>query len=338
MARKPNQSYNTQPSLKAPFPYFGGKRAVAGVVWAALGNPKHYIEPFCGSAAVLLLRPDYDPTCVMESVNDADCNIANVWRAIKFKPEETAEWCDWPVNHADLMARKRAIIRNKERLGENLVADENWCDPIIAGYWIWAASCWIGRGITCPMQIPHVSDGGQGVHAMGQIPHVGTGGLGLREPFNTNIYEWFRSLSERLRYVRVVCGDWTRVCGGNWQDKTGTCGIFFDPPYAHDVGRCETIYAVEHPTVSRDVAAWAIERGTKESYRIVIAGYADEHPSLVEAGWRVVPWKANGGYARAGNGGQSGTRGDINRQREALFMSPYCLKSESDAELFAVSK
>ena len=42
--------------MKAPFPYFGGKTAVAPVVWAALGQPKHYIEPFFGSGAVLLAR------------------------------------------------------------------------------------------------------------------------------------------------------------------------------------------------------------------------------------------------------------------------------------------
>ena len=31
---------------------------VADIVWQALGQPKHYLEPFCGSAAVLLARPN----------------------------------------------------------------------------------------------------------------------------------------------------------------------------------------------------------------------------------------------------------------------------------------
>ena len=43
--------------LKAPFPYFGGKSNVADIVWAGLEQPKHYIEPFYGSAAVLLAGP-----------------------------------------------------------------------------------------------------------------------------------------------------------------------------------------------------------------------------------------------------------------------------------------
>lgn len=46
--------------LTAPFPYFGGKATIAPLVWEALGNPVRYIEPFCGSAAVLLARP-YEP-------------------------------------------------------------------------------------------------------------------------------------------------------------------------------------------------------------------------------------------------------------------------------------
>lgn len=43
--------------LKAPFPYFGGKRSVAADVWKRLGRPTQYIEPFCGSAAMLLAAP-----------------------------------------------------------------------------------------------------------------------------------------------------------------------------------------------------------------------------------------------------------------------------------------
>ena len=63
---------------KAPFPYFGGKSTIAHKIWQYLGQPKHYIEPFFGSGAVLLLRPDYNPTVHIETVNDKDGFIANV--------------------------------------------------------------------------------------------------------------------------------------------------------------------------------------------------------------------------------------------------------------------
>lgn len=160
--------------MKAPFPYFGGKIAVAKTVWNALGQPKHYIEPFFGSGAVLLNRPGYDPTIHNETINDKDGFIANVWRSIQLSPDDTAQWCDWPVNHADLCARRKVLLKNEERLLENLVADDQWHDPKIAGYWIWASSCWIGSGLTRPNAIPDISDGGSGVHkiSLAQRPHI----------------------------------------------------------------------------------------------------------------------------------------------------------------------
>ena len=59
--------------VKAPFPWFGGKRRVASDVWAALGPVDNYVEPFAGSLAVLLARPDEPKT---ETVNDMDCYLS----------------------------------------------------------------------------------------------------------------------------------------------------------------------------------------------------------------------------------------------------------------------
>lgn len=323
--------------LRAPFPYFGGKAQVANKVWAALGDVKHYMEPFFGSGAVLLARPNYDQTRHIETVCDKDGFVANVWRALQFAPDEVARWCDWPVNHADLAARRRRLTENESRLLENLIADENWFDAKLAGYWIWAASCWIGSGLTSRSQIPHLADSGKGVHALGKRPHVSSRGMGIhalgkrplgdearreipdvRNPYNPNIYHWFRILSERLRYVRVVCGDWTRICGGNWQDNMGTVGIFFDPPYGVK-DRDTDIYHHDSVNIAADVLAWARERGKHESYRIVIAGY-EEYEPLIAEGWRVVKWKAMGGYGKI-----SRKKQNTNRFRERLYISPHCL-------------
>lgn len=38
-------------ALKAPFPWFGGKRKVAPIVWTAMGDVVNYVEPFFGSGA-----------------------------------------------------------------------------------------------------------------------------------------------------------------------------------------------------------------------------------------------------------------------------------------------
>jgi len=294
--------------LQAPFPYFGGKARIARLVWEYLGDVKHYIEPFFGSGAVLLARPGYDPGRHIETVCDKDGFVANVWRAIQFAPDEVAKWCAWPVNHADLMARRRVLLANESRLLENLVADPEWYDAKLAGYWVWAASCWIAAGLTRPNAVPYLAGAGMGVHKLGVVGAI---------------YEWMKVLSERLRRVRVVCGDWSRVCGGDWQDDKGTCGVFFDPPYAVE-DRDQNVYHVEDTTVAEKVCEWALERGRRPTYRIVVAGYEGEHEALIETGWRVERWTASGGYAHTARQQQE-TQGKKNRRRERLFISPHCL-------------
>lgn len=90
--------------LNAPFPWFGGKRRVAAVVWERFGDVGNYVEPFAGSLAILLNRP-HPPR--VETVNDLDCYLANFWRALQADPSGVALLADWPVNEADLHARHR---------------------------------------------------------------------------------------------------------------------------------------------------------------------------------------------------------------------------------------
>ena len=127
----------------APFPYFGGKSAVAELVWSRLGDVPNYVEPFAGSLAVLLDRP-HEPR--IETVNDANGFISNFWRAISYSPEETAFHADWPVNENDLHARHVWLVGQKETMQANLEGDPEWHDPKIAGWWCWGMCCWIGSG------------------------------------------------------------------------------------------------------------------------------------------------------------------------------------------------
>lgn len=91
--------------LTSPFPYFGGKSRVAREIWRRIGDVGNYIEPFCGSAAVLLLRPQFH-TMRMETINDVDAYVANFWRATSRDPDAVAQHCNWPVNEVDLPANK----------------------------------------------------------------------------------------------------------------------------------------------------------------------------------------------------------------------------------------
>lgn len=95
--------------LKAPFPWFGGKSRASGIIWDALGDVANYVEPFAGSLAVLLARPA--PPRI-ETVNDKDAYVCNVWRALAKDPDQVAHHADWPVNETDLLARHRWLVEH----------------------------------------------------------------------------------------------------------------------------------------------------------------------------------------------------------------------------------
>lgn len=131
--------------LKAPFPAFGGKSRVAELVWSRLGAVRNYCEPFCFSAAMLLLRPS-EPQ--IETINDLNAYVSNFWRAIQGDPEAVAHHADWPVNEVDLHARHAWLVRSddaSERL-QQVRDDSEYFDAKIAGWWCWGACMWIGSG------------------------------------------------------------------------------------------------------------------------------------------------------------------------------------------------
>jgi hypothetical protein len=131
------------PDLLAPFPYFGGKRTVAANVWSRLGAPRQYIEPFCGSAAILLAAPS---KASLEVVNDGNGFIANFWRATKYQPDEVARWADYPVSHIDMGAAHFWLMEQRQRIGDELQDIEWPGDAKAAGRWLHGQCCWIGSG------------------------------------------------------------------------------------------------------------------------------------------------------------------------------------------------
>ena len=228
--------------LRAPFPYPGGKRRIADVVWSALGDCRVYVEPFFGSGAVLLSRPS-EPG--IETVNDADGLLVHFWRALRSAPSEVARHADYPVSEIDLHARHRELVRRAGEVREQLEADPRWFDAELAGWWVWGLSQWIGGGWCSPVrskdsargaaefrQRPHVSasSAGMGVHrkvpqrrpnlttagtgVQRQMPEVrGSGGCGVvgQSLDGGALAPWFEALADRLRRVRIVCGDFERV-------------------------------------------------------------------------------------------------------------------------------
>ena len=313
--------------LVAPFPYFGGKRRVAREVWRRFGDVTAYCEPFFGSGAVLLGRPSGHAGRT-ETVNDADGLLSNFWRAVRADPVAVAHHADWPVNEVDLHARHAWLVGQREDVTRQMEGDPDWYDARAAGWWVWGACSWIGKGWCSgrgPWKVVADADGasklvrlgnaGQGVNR--QRVHLSHAGQGARSEY---ILQTMTALAVRLRDVRVACGDWTRIVTPAvlWPTtRTGSkvTGVLLDPPYAAGE-RTAGLYAVEHD-ISADVRDWAAANGDNPALRIALCGYDSQS---MPDGWTAHRWKTHGGYG-VGRGNQA----EANSHRETVWFSPHCL-------------
>ena len=332
-------------TLVAPFPYFGGKRRAADIVWRRLGDPSGYVEPFAGSAAVLLARPAFKGRRV-ETLNDADGWLVNAWRSIQRSPVDVAAAAYGPVTEIDYHARLAWL---HERRNEGLVSwleghPDNY-DVRAAGWWLYVLACGIGDPFgggpwkvidghlrntrKLNRELPHLGNAGQGVNR--ELPHLGNAGQGVNRELphlgnagRDSLAHYLQQLSNRLERVRITCGDWLRVAqpsvtrsgaGGD-----GSRAVFLDPPYSTS----GDLYAHGDSDVSQQVREWC--QTADESLRIILCGYDSEHDELLSRGWTVVAGKSGGGagYSKRSDNGR----------RERLWLSPNCLTDHQQDQLF----
>jgi hypothetical protein len=391
-----------QQTLKSPFPWAGGKSDIAGEVWARIGaNTENIVEPFCGSSAWLLARPG--GAHGTETINDLDGFVVNALRAIAYQPHETAEHCDWPVSESCLTSTHLWLKAQRPDLTERLFADPFYCDPLVAGKWLWGVASWIGDGwcvadgpwinvdgvlvdrrtigadvegvvkqmpvvgspgeggerlqgihryrAGVPRKMPMVgrgpnsrfSDKPNGIQAKRyegvprQMPNVsasgsGSTGYGIFSPrFDppAALLSYFAALSDRLRRVRFLCGDWRRAVKDSVTVNHGTTGVFLDPPYpSQEHGM---LYHGDND-IWHQAAAWAVERGDDPRLRLAVCGYFSEATdALFPPSWSRYRWEARGGYSNQSKEG----RGRQNAKRECCWFSPSCLNDIDDLPLFA---
>jgi len=253
------------------------------------------------------------------------------------------------------------LIGQRQSMTEKLEGDPDWFDAKAAGWWCWGACCWIGSGWCSgngpwqvvegedgSRQLVHLGDAGRGVNR--QLVHLGDAGRGVnrkrvhllrgvgvhRENManegdgSEGLLAWFVALADRLKRVRVCCGDWSRVCGPTPTVKMGLTACFLDPPYSGEANRTDNLYSKDSNDVAHDVRRWAIEHGDDPRLRIALAGYAGEH--VMPPSWDEIEWKARGGYGSQGDV-NGNTNGRENSTRERLWFSPHCLKPHSAAKV-----
>lgn len=75
--------------MKPLVPYHGGKGRLAQWIVSLLPRHRVYVEPFAGSAAVLLAKPP----STHEILNDVDGNVTTFYRVLRERPEELERAC-----------------------------------------------------------------------------------------------------------------------------------------------------------------------------------------------------------------------------------------------------
>jgi len=317
--------------MKAPFSRFGNKDAIASEVWRRFGDVRNYLEPFAGSAAVLLMRPGGAKG--IETINDADGFVSNFWRAVAADPDEVLRWASGPPNEADLHARHLWLVNQDQQFLERLMGDPDWFDAKVAGWWVWGSLWWIGRG-WCLGQGPWVVIDGEfkarpegddrpGVRR--QIPHLSYKRVGRINQ------ETLRELADRLREVRVVCGDWTRVLGAALKIKKMNA-VFLDPPYGSGTDQLYPTGASlqDEAATAAQVWDWAVKHGDDPKLRIAVAGYDDNRE--MPTGWVRWNWGGKGRVSKVGYA-RTGSPGNQNIAKETVWFSPHCLTDTSDSIL-----
>lgn len=189
----------------------------------------------------------------------------------------------------------------------------------------------LGAGAWQKRPVLQHGEGGRGVHRLAhQVPDLsgdsGAAGRGIHASGflrkSGGLQEYMRALSDRLRRVRVCCGDFERVLGPAVTTCIGLTGVFLDPPYSeHGRAIC---YNEDGEGVWWRAYQWAIDKGSDPLLRIALCGY--EHPdALFPAGWTEAAWKASGGYGRS-------PRGKANALRERIWFSPGCINPDNGQE------
>jgi len=323
MGRRFGMSGLTKDLLRAPFPYYGGKRRIADRVWGLLGDCSRYIEPFAGSLGVLLGRPE--PFTGLEVVNDVDGYVVNAWRAIKGDPVGTATAAIDLVSELDLTARHLWLVNEgRALLAPNLAADPEWFDARTAGWWLHGVAGWIGTGycsgkgpwtrsaLLDNRKLPHLGDDGRGVNR--QLPHLGNDGRG--DDQLDRCISYMQALSRRLSRVVVASGDWQRVLtpSGTGVRTNRRVGIFLDPPYRqHGDEYASGSGAVEE--IWTGIEAWV--SSADPSLAVVLCGYEGDFDP--PAGWSTIAYTAAG-------------TSTANKTRERLWISAAC---QQESTLFA---
>lgn len=259
--------------INAIAPWFGGKRTLAPLIVSELGTHRAYWEPFCGSLAVLLAKPESH----METVNDLHHDLVNLARVIASdRWGELAEKLDRTLVHEDLVAEAAASAKRQGGIAKSVDAVDE--ASIERAYWFFIGS-WMGRNgfAGTPNQYGF------------SLRYTSTGGAaGFR--FGSCV----RSLGpwhDRLKKV-LICNRNAIDLVEKIEDRKGTV-IYCDPPYLHEGSKyTHTMDSSDHEKLAEKLRRFRLTR-------ILVSYYEDDWLDDAYPGWTRIGASFRKGLANA---------------------------------------
>lgn len=261
--------------ITAIAPWFGGKRTMAPAIIRELGSHSAYWEPFCGSMAVLLQKPESSH----ETVNDLHGDLINLARVIA--DDEM---------YRTLYERASRVLCDEHRRNESIAALRLARDPVDRAFHYFLIQ-WMGRnGFSGTVGCESSS------FAVRWTPTGGHGGQRLASAVNS-IPAWH----ERLRRVTILNRDAFEVISKI--DDHPKVAIYVDPPYIEKNGK----YEFDFSGADHGRLAESLDRFSKA--RVVVSYYdhADLKALYPASKWTKVDYSRSKGLHNAGRRGSSGT-------------------------------
>lgn len=264
--------------ITALAPWFGSKRTLAPRIVEELGPHRAYWEPFCGSMAVLLAKPEVS----QETVNDLHGDIINLARCIQHPTH--GPWLyrqlrrTWPAE--ETFAEAAAHIKVRGSLPEKDILDPQ------RALWFFISS-WLGRNGVI---------GTKGNNNSFCVRYTSNGGIqGTRFAAAVDSIPYWR---RRLREVTILRRDGFDLLD-RIEDDGGTL-LYIDPPYIQKGA------TYDHDFSAADHGRLAKALGTFRKARVVLSYY--EHPKLADLypGWTKVVCDVAKSLVQQGKRGQEG--------------------------------
>lgn len=247
--------------MKPPIPYFGSKGTTADRIVALFPDHAHYVEPFCGSLAVLLAKPP----SAHETVNDLDGALVTFWRVLRDNPDDLARVCAMtPHSRTEqALSYEQAGLPDLElarRVWVQLTQGRNATRRASGTGWRYQISTAVGKSVP---------------------------------DYLATYVDRILPTAERLRHVTLECRPALDVIQKYGRDPDVL--LYCDPPYVASTRTWGSNYAVEmrddeeHRLLS---IALAECRAT-----VVLSGYHSALYDRLYAGWHVTEISAHTGQA-----------------------------------------